>query len=165
MNIGDEVEIGGVRLQLAPEQIDAVHGCEGCWFRDDLKPNKCSHPEFDGTLRRTGCYNNGTVFVRTQHEFKVEPKTPFTNDALNLEILAEEAAEVSQIKSKIIRFGLDDTYPERGKSNRHALEEEVGHFLAMVDILVIRGVITTDGIEKGREQKITKLPKWYKPAE
>jgi len=99
----------------------------------------------------------------------------FKDQALNLEILAEECAEtieeltgfvkdltdVIKIKAKAVRFGLDDTYPERGHSNRAALEEELGHLVAMIDILVARGTVTREGIEKGRAHKLAKLPKWY----
>ena len=81
---------------------------------------------------------------------------------MNLEILAEEAAEVSQIKSKIIRFGLDDYHPKQKMVNRKKLEEEIGHFMAMVDILKHHGVITELGIENGKQAKFEKVPKWYR---
>jgi hypothetical protein len=99
----------------------------------------------------------------------------FTDEPLNLEITAEECAEtieeltgfikdltdVIKIKAKAVRFGLDDIYPERGHSNRAALEEELGHLQAMMDILVAKGTVTREGIESGRAHKLAKLPKWY----
>jgi len=99
----------------------------------------------------------------------------FNDEPLNLEITAEECAEtieeltgfikdltdVIKIKAKATRFGLDDIYPERGHSNRAALEEELGHLQAMIDILVAKGTVTREGIEKGRAHKLAKLPKWY----
>ena len=84
----------------------------------------------------------------------------FDNQELNLEILAEECAEVSQIKSKIIRFGLDDQHPVHAP-NRVRLEEEIGHLMAMVKILVANGTITQEGIDRGEREKLAKLPKWY----
>lgn len=85
----------------------------------------------------------------------------FFDTAINLEIMAEECAEVIQIKSKIVRFGIDDIYPIRGHSNRIALEQELGHLFAMVDILIEHGVITQIGIDEGKKHKIDKLAKWY----
>ena len=86
----------------------------------------------------------------------------FKNQTLNLEILAEEAAEIIQIKSKIIRFGLYDYHPKNEMPNNEKLENEIGHFLAMVDILVHHGVIHLDNITKGRAEKLIKLKDWYK---
>ena len=85
----------------------------------------------------------------------------FKNLRLNLEILAEECAEVSQIKSKIIRFGIDDVYPARGHSNRDALAEECGHVLAMVRILTVQGIIDGGNVEKAAQAKLDRLPDWY----
>lgn len=87
----------------------------------------------------------------------------FNNTALNLEILAEEAAEVIQIKSKIIRFGIDDFHQKNRIPNREKLEEEIGHLLKMVDILIFNGTISKDGVEKGRSDKVIRLNKWYRP--
>lgn len=86
----------------------------------------------------------------------------FNDLTLNLEILAEEAAEIIQIKSKIVRFGLDDYHPKNGIVNRAKLEEEIGHFLAMVEILQIGGVINSLAVEAGKQAKFKKLPKWYR---
>jgi hypothetical protein len=60
-----------------------------------------------------------------------------------------------------VRFGLDDYHPKNGMPNREKLEEEIGHFLAMVDILVHHGVITEAGIAAGKVGKIRNLPAWY----
>ena len=97
----------------------------------------------------------------------------FNNLKLNLEVLAEEAAEVIEvlmarslariirIKSKVMRFGIDDYHPKNGSVNKASLEEEIGHFYAMVDILVANGTIDAKAVERGRLDKIEKLPKWY----
>ena len=85
----------------------------------------------------------------------------FENIPLNLEILAEEAAEVIQIKSKIIRFGLDNFNPETGENNLDALTKEIGHFLAMVEILGKNGVLDSDKISQSMSHKIKKLAKFY----
>lgn len=80
----------------------------------------------------------------------------------NLEILAEECAEVIQIKSKITRFGIDDCHPKRSNiPNRHLLEEELGHILGMVEILISNGIVSRDNINAAIEAKILKIDKWY----
>lgn len=86
----------------------------------------------------------------------------FDDVKLNLEILAEEASEIIQAKSKIIRFGIDDYHPKNGLPNREKLEEEIGHLLKIVDILIHHGTLTESGIQKGRDSKIHRLEKWYK---
>lgn len=87
--------------------------------------------------------------------------TRYQNDAKNLEILAEECAEVIQIKSKITRFGLDDRYPYGGLTNRERLEEEIGHVFAMVDVLLHREIIREESIEAARARKLDRLEGWY----
>lgn len=109
-------------------------------------------------------FNRYRAKVLAGLQMEVQPGSDlsrFDNQELNLEILAEEAAEVSQIKSKIIRFGLDDYHPKNGMGNRQKLEEEIGHFQAMVDILQHHGVITAAGIAAGKAAKIASLPEWY----
>lgn len=83
----------------------------------------------------------------------------YQDDAKNLEILAEECAEVIQIKSKIIRFGLDDKYG--GLTNRERLEEEVGHVFALVDVLLHREIIRETAIDAARMRKLNLLERWY----
>lgn len=86
---------------------------------------------------------------------------PFDDVAQNIQILAEECAEVIQMQSKIARFGIDDHYPNRGMTNRHALEQELGHVKFMVDLLIKNGTVSTGGIEAGRVHKAEKMPVWY----
>lgn len=100
----------------------------------------------------------------------------YDDTAKNLEIMAEELAEVGEvladiaatcaraaiIKSKIIRFGIEDCHPERpGITNRQRLELEIGHLNAMVRILVQNGTITQAGIDAGEANKMAKLQHWY----
>lgn len=90
-------------------------------------------------------------------------KEVFTNDRMTLEILAEEATEICQAKSKIIRFGLSDEYNNTynpTKTNKEKLEIEIIHLLAVVDILEARGIISLDGIEQGKQDKWIKMQKW-----
>lgn len=89
----------------------------------------------------------------------------FTDNALVLEELAEEAAEVIQAKSKVIRFGLMDTFNDTlnpDKTNQEKLEDEVGHFLAVVDVLVAKGILHKDKLEDAKPSKWSKMAIWQK---
>lgn len=85
----------------------------------------------------------------------------YDNVALNLEILAEECAEVIQMKSKIIRFDIDDYHPKNKVTNRKALIQELGDLLAMIDILESNGLFTQKDLNKAKLIKLNKLRKWY----
>ena len=94
----------------------------------------------------------------------------YTNTNLNLEILAEEASEVIEalsriirMKSKIARFGLTDRHPKNMIPNNEALEEEIGHFLAMVEILVNQGVLSESRISAAAKKKKETLSLYYQP--
>lgn len=83
------------------------------------------------------------------------------NTKCNLEILAEEAAEVIQAKSKIIRFGLDDYHPKNKVINKVKLGQEIGHFLTMVGKLLDDGTIDIRDIIKGEQEKSDNLETWF----
>jgi len=93
----------------------------------------------------------------------------FNDDDKNLTITAEECAEVIQVFaemiqtiSKIKRFGYDDCSPYTpDESNRKKLTEECGHVIAMVGILIDRGILSQSEIESEVQKKLTKLEKWY----
>jgi NTP pyrophosphatase (non-canonical NTP hydrolase) len=77
-----------------------------------------------------------------------------------MDILQEECAEVIQAVSKISRFGLDNVKPNKPKTNRQHLEEEVGDMLVMVDIMIEQGIVTQDNLDIAKSAKIEKLKKW-----
>ena len=85
----------------------------------------------------------------------------FNDPVVNLEMLAEEAAEVIRIKSKIFRFGWIDDRKKNNANNKQALEEEIGHFMAMVLILIETGTISESNIEMGVLNKFHNLDTWY----
>ena len=76
-----------------------------------------------------------------------------------LTITQEEAAEVIQSVSKVFRFGLDNSH-KSGKTQRENLTQELGDFLAMVDLLVEQGVVTTEDLDRAKQAKIEKLRIW-----
>ena len=77
-----------------------------------------------------------------------------------MDILQEECAEVIQAVSKISRFGIDNLKPGKPKTNREHLEEELGDMLAMIDILIDKGIVSSDHLVFAKIAKIEKLKKW-----
>jgi len=76
-------------------------------------------------------------------------------------ILQEESAEVVQAVSKVFRFGWEAVNPviESDQTNREHLEEEIGDFLAMVQIMVDTCMINSFAIDIAKKNKIEKLKK------
>ena len=77
-----------------------------------------------------------------------------------LDILQEECAEVIQNISKCRRFGLDNEYLKGSGTQREQLTKEIGDVLAMVDILIDQGVLSTDALEAAKQSKKLKLKQW-----
>lgn len=77
-----------------------------------------------------------------------------------MDILQEEAAEVIQAVSKIRRFGIDNEKPGKNQSNREHLEEELGDMLAMIDILMVNGLVDWANLHSAKRAKVEKLKKW-----
>jgi len=98
-----------------------------------------------------------------------ELRNMFPDNKMNLEKLAEEAAEVICAKSKIIHFGLTDVYNNTknhpDQTNVEKLETEIGHFQAVVDILIANGIVRPEKIEEAKPAKWEKMFKWNQYAE
>jgi len=75
-------------------------------------------------------------------------------------ITQEECAEVTQAISKIFRFGLEATHPDRTETNREHFAEELGDLLAMTDLLLKYNIVPLDQVIKAKEAKREKLKKW-----
>ena len=73
-------------------------------------------------------------------------------------IMMEECAEVTQAASKILRFGLDNSY--EGVSNRAHLETEIGDLLFLFDLLKECSIIDPENVAKATEAKRDKLARW-----
>lgn len=73
-------------------------------------------------------------------------------------ITQEECAEVTQAISKIFRFGIDGYHASR--TNIERLEEETGDLLAMIDIMMDKGIVNPDNIKIALEAKKEKLKTW-----
>ena len=73
-------------------------------------------------------------------------------------IAQEECAEVTQAISKIFRFGFEGSY--NGHTNKERLEEETGDLLAMLDIMIEKGIISDSKVNEARKAKKEKLKIW-----
>lgn len=79
-----------------------------------------------------------------------------------LGILQEECAEVIVEVSKIRRFGLDSVHykSEMQHTHRTMLEIEIGDVLALVDILMDRGLVDQTRLDQYKQNKKEKLKQW-----
>jgi NTP pyrophosphatase (non-canonical NTP hydrolase) len=77
-------------------------------------------------------------------------------------ICQEECAEVTQAISKVFRFGFDSIWPVDGctPDNRSKLQSEVGDLLAMIELMMERGIINDIETYQACNRKKTKLKTW-----
>lgn len=78
-----------------------------------------------------------------------------------LEHLAEEAAEVIHVKSKIVRFGLKDRMKGQEFTNQERIGREIGNMLAIVELLIMSGDVRPADIEEGMKKKVESLLTMY----
>ena len=77
-----------------------------------------------------------------------------------LSITQEECAEVTQVISKIFRFGWDSSHPNLSQNNKERLEEELGDLICMIGLLIDKGYVNCDNVEKASHEKLKKLKTW-----
>jgi NTP pyrophosphatase (non-canonical NTP hydrolase) len=75
--------------------------------------------------------------------------------------LMEECAEVTQVASKILRFGENDHSPldPLKVKNSKRLEQELGDILGVIDVLIKECTLdlSFEGLEEAKQKKIDKL--------
>lgn len=71
--------------------------------------------------------------------------------------LFEEAAEVTQVIAKILRFGYASRNPHTGVAVADRLQTEVADFLGIVDRLIELELFSVDALAEGADAKQTKL--------
>ena len=81
-----------------------------------------------------------------------------------LRLLQEEAAEVIQAVSKILRFGWSSKHPSNpeGPTNKEHLEVEIGGMGAVLDLMVDADDIDEENIDKAFYDKKSTINKWTK---
>ena len=77
-----------------------------------------------------------------------------------LSITQEECAEVTQVISKIFRFGWDSSHPNLSQNNKERLEEELGDLICMIGLLIDKKIVSETNLEKAAEAKLKKLKTW-----
>jgi NTP pyrophosphatase (non-canonical NTP hydrolase) len=77
-----------------------------------------------------------------------------------LDILQEECAEVIVEVSKCRRFGVNSVHYKTNLPHSTMLENEIGDVLAMVDLLVEQGIISSANLELAKHRKKEKLKQW-----
>jgi NTP pyrophosphatase (non-canonical NTP hydrolase) len=77
-----------------------------------------------------------------------------------LSITQEECAEVTQVISKIFRFGWDSSHPNLSQNNKERLEEELGDLICMIGIMIDKGYVICNNIEVACYNKRKKLKEW-----
>lgn len=75
-----------------------------------------------------------------------------------MDISQEECAEIIQAISKIRRFGLKTEH--NGVTNQAHLEEEVGDFLCMVELLIEKEILDQVALLEAAKRKRNKLAQW-----
>jgi hypothetical protein len=91
----------------------------------------------------------------------VSPKplpTPYERELLT--ILIEEAAEVQQRATKLLRFGRDEVQPGQDLSNKDRLSIELGDFAAICQRAQVAGLIDRAVAENQIPVKDSKLDKF-----
>lgn len=73
-------------------------------------------------------------------------------------ITAEECGELTQACMKIYRWGLYDG--NENITNRQRLLEEAGDVMAMIDIMVEKGILTNEELNDRMNVKREKLKVW-----
>ncbi len=58
-----------------------------------------------------------------------------TRDELIVLVMGEEASEVAQMASKLLRFGLFDTYPGKPSTNAELTHKELDDLHAMIELM------------------------------
>jgi len=77
-------------------------------------------------------------------------------------IAAEECAEVTQMLSKVLRFGLHAQHPNEDVDNQDRLEEEIGDLMCMFEIMAEQNIIDWGKVSVHSRYKRDKLRQWSK---
>lgn len=86
------------------------------------------------------------------------PPNEYEREVLNC--LIEEAAEVIQRATKMLRFGVHEVQPGQPLSNRQRLSLELGDMEAVLHLAAKANLIDRPGIDAARQRKHEKLRKF-----
>lgn len=124
-----------------------THECDNCKDWDKCGPELC-----EGRLSNCYCPIIGKMTTDLLQWDDLET---------NIKQLISEASETIHAGTKIQLFGLHDFHPKNGMDNREKLEKELGHFLALVDVLIANKTIREQMMEKFKQEKFESMGVWY----
>jgi len=88
----------------------------------------------------------------------ISPSPPPTEREREVaEVIAEEAAEVIQRATKLLRFGVHEVQPGQPYDNAWRLGLEIGDLVEIVELAVAEGLVQRDAIAAGRSRKRRQL--------
>jgi hypothetical protein len=80
-----------------------------------------------------------------------------------LQLLQEEASEIIQAASKILRFGYEGKHPSSGPSdlnNVDKLSEELGNLVVVLDLMVSGGELSEEKVQGFATEKLNRIGKY-----
>lgn len=89
---------------------------------------------------------------------------PTAHEREILTIVIEEAAEVQQRATKLLRFGRDEIQPGQPHSNAERLSVELGDLSAIIDMACSAGLANIDIIVAAAHAKRLKLAKYMQTS-
>ena len=93
-------------------------------------------------------------------KFKTDKPLPTEHEREVLTILVEEAAEVQQRATKMLRFGAAEIQSGQDLTNSERLSMEIGDFITMVQRAAALDLVSHDFIQRGSKQKELRLAKY-----
>lgn len=81
-------------------------------------------------------------------------------DKYTLYTTTEECGEVTQELMKVLRFGLDQTNPDTGISNKFNLEKEIGQLQYCLHKTIRELGLNNVAIQDSYDKKMTTWAKW-----
>jgi hypothetical protein len=85
--------------------------------------------------------------------------------AERLALIIEEAAEASQVCTKILRHGMHSTHPVSRLGNQELLEREIGDLLAVVELAIQAGDVRYEELLKHRKAKFQRVAQYLHSEE
>lgn len=103
----------------------------------------------------------GAKAEKLMKKFKTTHPLPNAFEREVLTVLIEEAAEVQQRATKLLRFGRDEVQPKQKLSNRARLSQEVGQLMFMIAYAQEHKLLDYKHILKGTDEKGPKIEKYF----
>lgn len=97
-------------------------------------------------------------------KFVTQHPLPTSHEREILTILIEEAAEVQQRATKLLRFGRDEVQPGQDLSNRERLSNELGDMAALVEMAIAEGLVDEELVYAATQAKFKKLEIYMQTA-